>query len=96
MGMITSVRAPMPVAELPMLPVTASGPQARTDSAPPVTATMLELAVQHGTPKPAAAYPQFMVPQANVEDSATVAAEAARKAYIKASIAAGISPLPLP
>ena len=96
MVMITSVRAPFPVAEVSAPPATASRSQGVTASMPPVAMTVREQAVQQATLKPAAAPPQFMAAQISVEDSAAVAAEAARKAYIKASIAAGISPLPLP
>lgn len=93
---ITSVRAPFPVAEVSAVPPTGSRPQGVTDSMPPVATTVLELAVQQVASKPAVAPPQFMAAQVSMEDSAAIAAEAARKAYIKASFAAGISPLPLP
>ena len=96
MVMITSIRAPFPVAEVLVLPATIARPQAAAGSAPPVTATVLEQAVQHSAQRPPAAHPEFRAARTSVEDSAAIAAEAARKAYIKASIAAGISPLPLP
>jgi hypothetical protein len=94
MGMITSIRAPVPVAPTP--PAPPSRPQGTTGATAPVAATALEQAVQQGAPKSAANDPQVMMAWASVESSAAAAAESARQAYIKASIAAGISPLPLP
>jgi hypothetical protein len=40
-------------------------------------------------------HPQLLAAQTTVESAAVLAARAAREAYIKASIAAGINPLPL-
>lgn len=96
--MITSVRAPIPVAEVPRPAVGVGLPvqdrvQATTS---PVSRTELAAAVQQVTasvrPKPA----ESLLPQIDPETRAAEAAEAARRAYIKASIAAGVSPLPLP
>ena len=92
MGMITSIRAPVPVAPTP--PAPPSRPQGTTGATAPVAATALEQAVQQGAAKSAATDPQVMMAWASVESSAAAAAESARQAYIKASIAAGISPLP--
>ena len=55
-----------------------------------------EQLVQPVAPKFGTSEPQFMAARASVQDSAAIAAEAAREAYIKASIAAGINPLPVP
>lgn len=96
MGMITSIRAPFPVAEIPLPPAIAPRLLGGTGAGAPIAATLLDQAVQHVAAKPASANPQFIAAQASVEHSATAAAEAARMAYIKASFAAGISPLPLP
>lgn len=97
MGMITSIRAPYPVAELPASPAPeARPPGAGTQgAADPVGRPMLARAVQQVAQKPATASPQLMEARMTAETSAAVAAEAARDAYIKASIAAGINPLPM-
>ncbi len=93
MGMITSIRAPLPVAEGATPP--AATPHPQRSATAPVAATALAQAVQQVAPKSAANDPQFMATRDGVGDSAAAAAEAAREAYIKASIAAGINPLPL-
>lgn len=96
MGMISSIRAPLPVAEAPMTPASTSRPQGPAGATAPVAATALEQAVQQVAPKSATNDPDFMAARADVKDSAAAAVEAARQAYIKASIAAGVNPLPLP
>lgn len=96
MGMITSIRPALPVAEAPAPSAVQPRPQGLVGTASPVESTLLEQAVQHIAPKPATADPQLMTARASAEYNATAAAEAARRAYIKASIAAGVSPLPLP
>jgi len=96
MGMITSIRAPLPVAEAPLTPAPISRPQGPAGATAPVAATALGQAVQQVAPKSAPNDPDLMAARAGVEDSAAEAARAARDAYIKASIAAGINPLPLP
>jgi hypothetical protein len=97
MGMITSIRAPFPVAETPMTPAPEQRPPGLSASgaASPVAATQMAHAVQQMAPKPAANDPQLLEARMSAETSAAVAAEAARDAYIRASIAAGINPLPL-
>ena len=97
MGMITSIRAPFPVAETPMAPAPEQRPPGLSvpGASCPVTATQLPHAVQQMAPKPAANDPELLEARMTAEPSAAVAAEAARDAYIKASIAAGINPLPL-
>lgn len=97
MGMITSIRAPFPVAETPTAPAPEPRPPglAAPGAAGPVAATLQPQAVQHMAPKPAANDPQLLQARMSAETSAAVAAEAARYAYIRASIAAGINPLPL-
>lgn len=97
MSMITSIRAPLPVAEVPLSPRVDPRPQgAGSASAIPATAApSLLQAVQQVPSRPPAADPQLMMARTTAETSAAEAAEAARTAYIKASIAAGISPLPL-
>jgi hypothetical protein len=95
MDMITSIRAPVPVAELPMPAAVEPRPQGALGAAAPVVAPDLPQAVQQVTMKSAANDPQLMATRMTAETSAA-AAEAARDAYIKASIAAGINPLPVP
>jgi hypothetical protein len=96
MTMITSVRAPLPVAEAPLAPRPEPRAQGSAASAVPATvAPALSQAVQQVPPRPPAADPHLLAARTTVETSAAEAAEAARAAYIKASIAAGISPLPL-
>jgi len=97
MTMITSIRAPLPVAEVAQSPTTE--PQ-RADRTPVGTSAAVAApdhaqAVQQAPAKPLAGDPQFLTARTSSETSAAEAAEAARAAYIKASIAAGISPLPL-
>ena len=94
MGIITSIRAPVPVAEVPTPPAPPSRLQGANGATAPVAATALEHAVQQVPPKSAATDPRVMMAWASAEASA--AAESARQAYIKASVAAGVSPLPLP
>lgn len=99
MGMITSIRAPLPVAEAPVQPASAeprvAGPRP-SDIAAPVAGTQHAQAVQQSPPKPSATDRQLLEARTTTDHSAAAAAEAAREAYIKASIAAGINPLPLP
>ena len=94
MDMITSIRAPVPIAELPMPAAVEPRPQGALGAAAPVVAPDLPQAVQQVTMKSAANDPQLMATRMTAETSA--AAEAARDTYIKASIAAGINPLPVP
>jgi hypothetical protein len=98
MGMITSVRAPVPVAEVPLQPnpAEARSTVARNDAAGPVAATMLVQATQQVGAKRASNDPELLAARMTAETPATAAAEAAKEAYIRASIAAGINPLPLP
>mgnify|MGYP006350049719 CR=1 FL=1 len=97
MGMITSIRAPVPVAEAPSPAAAEPRPQGTTHggAAAPVAATQMAQAVQQTPPKPASNDAQLLEARMTAETSAAVAAEAARDAYIRASIAAGINPLPL-
>lgn len=97
MGMITSIRAPFPVAEAPTHPASQARP-ARPEPAGGIAAVAAPLLSDAVTQTPArqAITPQQLVTRAGADTSAAAAAEAARQAYIKASIAAGISPLPLP
>lgn len=96
--MITSIRAPLTAAEA--VPPAAAEPRpaggAPLGAAGPVAPSILAQAVQQVTPAQAAGAPRLMEARMTAETSAAHAAEAAREAYIKASIAAGISPLPLP
>lgn len=98
MVIITSIRAPIPVGETPSMPATEPRPGgfSGTASSPPVAAPALVQAVQQMPSKPAANDPQLLEARMTAETNAAVAAEAARDAYIKASRAAGINPLPLP
>ncbi|WP_333817186.1 hypothetical protein [Tabrizicola sp.] len=95
MVLITGIRAPVPVAEMPTFATTGSGPQASMGAEAPVATPALAQAVQQTRPKSAANDPQLIEARMTAETSAAAAAEAAREAYIKASIAAGINPLPL-
>ncbi len=97
MGMISSIRAPLPATEGPAHALAEPRVQGLTAvrGAAPVATPVLEQAVQQAAPKPAANDPQLLDARMTVETSAAAAAEAARAAYIKASIAAGINPLPL-
>lgn len=98
MVIITSIRAPVPVGEVFSAPVSEARPSGVTAAgqAAPVAAPALAQAVQQLPSKPAANDPQLLEARMTAETSAAVAAEAARDAYIKASLAAGINPLPLP
>ncbi len=97
--MISSIRATLPLTES-LLPPATPEPRASgvhpSGSAPPVSVTVHAQAVQQAPPKRMAGERQLMEARMNSEASAAALAEAARDAYIKASIAAGISPLPLP
>lgn len=98
MDSVTAVRSqvPGPASTAPPAPdPIISAPAAKT--ARPVTATMRKDAVQ----QPAGMAAQVAVELADRDQShpaaaARQAADAAREAYIRASIAAGLSPLPLP
>jgi hypothetical protein len=97
MGMITSIRAPLPAAELPSVTTDPGGREtASTGAARPVAATVQVQAVQQAPAKTVSGDARLLAMRTTAETSAAAAAEAARNAYIKASIAAGISPLPLP
>lgn len=98
MGIITSIRPPVPVAEqTTAVPAQArpGGQAPQTVAAPVGPPILAQAVVQVGSP-PAAAAAQLLPARTNLETSAAAAAEAARTAYIRACIAAGISPLPLP
>ncbi|MFO1204060.1 MAG: hypothetical protein U1E58_15620 [Tabrizicola sp.] len=97
MSIITSIRPPMPVTES-IQPTSdlRAGIAAGRGNAAPVADTTLSLVVQHPASKPPSADAHLLSARMTAETSAAAAAEAARDAYIKASIAAGISPLPLP
>ena len=99
MDLVTAVRLQVPQPASPSQPVAerlTSAPAAQT--AQPVTETMRSDAVR----QPAMTVGSIATHLAERDDSthpaseAHAAANAAREAYIKASIAAGVSPLPLP
>jgi len=103
MGLIPAIRSQLPVVDA----AHASGQgdlrstlrQPQGPSAPvsvPITAPTLLDAVQQAPAKPAHSEVQFLAARDGSEASAQAKAEAARAAYISASIAAGVSPLPLP
>jgi hypothetical protein len=97
MAMITSIRVPAPVAEAASqlskpIPRPSGADQG---SIAPVAATALVGAVQQGPVMSGTGDPQLLAARTTVETSAAAAAEAAKAAYIRASIAAGINPLPL-
>lgn len=98
MGMITSVRAPIPVAEVPR-PAEPLAAFRRTGQRPaepaPVAVTQQIAAPQQMTGTSGTARAEMIPAGLRTEARAVEAAAAARKAYIQASLAAGISPLPL-
>ena len=97
MTMITSIRAPLPVSEVPALvPERRRADLAVAGTAAPVSRTLTEQAVRQPMTKPASSGASLLDVRTRPETTAVAAAEAARHAYIKASIAAGINPLPLP
>jgi hypothetical protein len=97
MGLITSIRAPLPVAETtPPAPEPRKAALASLSAADRVADTTLVRAVQHAPTKPASGKAHLLEARMTVDTHAAAAAKAARDAYIEASIAAGISPLPLP
>ena len=82
MGMITSIRAPLPVAEI-LTPVVAPEPRsviAEAVSAAPVAVAALVQAVQQVPPKPGSGDPQFLEARMTSETAAVAAAEAALRA----------------
>jgi hypothetical protein len=96
MGMITSFRAPLPAIDTGhATQETRAASLAAASGSPSVTQTALARAVQHIPAKPSAVDPRLLDAPMTAETSAAQAAEEARQAYIRASIAAGISPLPL-
>lgn len=95
MAMITSVRAPIPVTEVPRQPRPAevqAHPGTKPGAGVPVSAPIRAEAVHQILEKPRPEDPPFLAAQV----SAAAAAEAAKNAYIRARIAAGLNPLPLP
>ncbi|AZL57485.1 hypothetical protein EI545_00680 [Tabrizicola piscis] len=99
MGPITSIRAQMPVtdpAPSPALADQRNDQRQPRDGIAPVSKTTLPDAPQQVPAKPAAANPHLLAARDMAEAKAAATAEAARAAYIRASIEAGISPLPLP
>ncbi len=97
MAMITSIRAPMPVAETLSAAAEPRRPGlVSTGASAPVAETALLQAVQQIPAKAGTADARLLDARMTLDTSAAAAAAAAREAYIRASIAAGISPLPLP
>ncbi|NHB77177.1 hypothetical protein [Rhodobacter calidifons] len=97
MGIITCIRPPAPVAEQAVTAPVPAGPTRETSqTADPVGQPILAQAVQQTTAPAGPGAPQLLAVRTTAETSAAAAAEAARAAYIKASIAAGINPLPVP
>lgn len=99
MGLITAIRAQLPAADTgPLSPLPPQRADLRQPQAgmAPVSQTLLPDAPQQLPAKSAGADPQFLAARDTLEASMTATAEAARAAYIKASIAAGVNPLPLP
>lgn len=93
MTMITTVRVAVPVSDIqPAAQDHHSGRQAAKTAGP---GTDPEPATSHLAAKQPGLDPRLLQAPCLAETSATAAAEAAREAYIRASIAAGISPLPL-
>jgi hypothetical protein len=98
MGIFTSIRPALPVADKPeRTAVEARQPgMSPTEVAAPVAATLQAQALKHPMGAGASTGPQLMQARMTADTPAAAAAEVARDAYIKASIAAGINPLPLP
>jgi hypothetical protein len=98
MGLITAVRSQMPVAPGPTPQPPEASPRQPVETAAPVSEPQRKDAV----PQPGVAAAAVTARLAERDEShhpvpeARIAAEAAREAYIRASIAAGLSPLPLP
>jgi hypothetical protein len=95
MAMITSIRAPIPLTEVPRPPRTAevqASPDAKPAASVPVAAPLRVGAVVQIQEKPGSTD----LPLHAAQISAAAAADAAKEAYIRASIAAGLNPLPLP
>jgi hypothetical protein len=98
MTLITSIRGPLAAPDHAPSPSAEPRRSARAPSgtSAPVAVPDLVQALRQPNRTASAAPPQFLTAPTTVETSAAEAAEAARAAYILASIAAGISPLPLP
>jgi hypothetical protein len=99
MELISAVRSLMPVPETvsPTPPLDQRADLRRPQGAqPPVANTGLADALQQVIARPSTIGPMLIGDGDQLQVSATATAEAARAAYIKASIAAGINPLPLP
>jgi hypothetical protein len=98
MGLITAVRSQMPVAASPAPEPPRASPRQLVETAAPVSEPQRKDAV----PQPGSATAVVTARLAERDKSdhpvpdARIAAEAAREAYIRASIAAGVSPLPMP
>lgn len=95
MAMITGIRAPIPLTEAPRAPrpvETQATPGEKPGKPTPVAAPLRTDAIRQGEEKTG---PDNLPFQA-VQVTATAAAEAAKAAYIRARIAAGLNPLPLP
>lgn len=98
MGLIPAIRT-MPVADAGL-----ASPSADTradlrrsqERTAPVARTELPDAPLQMQSKPSSGEPHLLAARDTLETSAAATAEAARAAYIQASIAAGISPLPMP
>ena len=94
-AMITNVRAPIRLTEVPRPPRLAelqAKPGAKPGVAAPVAPSLRVGAVVQIQDKPASN--DLPIPSAQI--SAAAATDAAKEAYIRASIAAGLNPLPLP
>jgi hypothetical protein len=98
MGLITAVRSQMPVVPGPAPQPPEATSRQLVETAAPVSEPQRKNAV----PQPGVAAAAVTARLAERDESdhpvpeARIAAEAAREAYIRASIAAGVSPLPLP
>ena len=97
MELVTAVRSQVPVSPTPPA-IDRHGNAPATQGAPPVAATIRRDAVQHQAKTAGAVTAQVFGRDEGKHPAAEAraAADAARDAYIKASIAAGINPLPLP
>lgn len=98
MGLISAVRSQMPVTgALPQqsAPQATAVGSALVKGVKPVADTQLPRSVYAPEPKAPADH-HLALPQPDGVHTAAGEAEAARRAYIRASIVAGVNPLPLP
>jgi hypothetical protein len=99
LGLITSFRAPLPATD-PATQTAANDPRADQRQPQgriaPVSEPILRDAPQPVPAKATTVDANFLAARDTTEAAMAATAEAARAAYIRASFAAGINPMPLP